>query len=175
MVAATRNRSTRRKAGGIVCLAATLVAFAPLCWAAIQVPTATPATITFTANDPDNPAVGGSVSATISFRVTGGATARTWNVQVQATSANFSSCPSSVPVSQVTATCASVVVGGNATGTCSGPVNLSTGLQTVASGNEGSGTVTYTVVVNYKFTDSWRFIPTGSACSLGLSYLITAN
>ncbi len=177
MVYATRNRTTRRKAAGIICLAATLHAFTPLCWAPtnIRTPTATPPTITFTANDPDNPAVAGNIAATISFSTTGGSASNTWNVQVQATSANFASCPSTVPASQVRATCASVVVDSGATGTCSGPVNLSTGLQTIASGTETNGNTSYTIVVNYAFTDSWRFIPTGAACSLGLSYLITAN
>ena len=139
-------------------------------------PMATPLTITFSANDPDSPSVAGSSTATITFRATGGSNARTWNVQVQATTTNFGSCPSTVAANRVQVTCvSSTVSGGGGTGSCSGPFNLSTALTTVASGTEGNGARDYTVNVNFTFLDSWGFIATTAPCSVSLQYLITAN
>lgn len=166
----------RRRGIISICILATVHAFSAAAFATnIQIPSATPATITFTASDPDNPSVAGSSSATISFRTTGGNSTSTWRVEVQAASANFFSCPNAVPATRVIVNCANVSTTRSATGVCSGSVNLSTGFQTIASGLEDNGNVQYTIVVNFTFTDSWRFIPGGSSCSLGLNYLITAN
>jgi hypothetical protein len=141
----------------------------------ITLPSTSPTTITFIASNPDTPTVSGSPAATVSFLTSGGSNGSTWNVQVQATTANFGSCPSAVPASQVRATCTSATVSGGAgSGTCAGAFNLSTALQTVASGTESPGNNrTYTVTLSFTFTDSWSFIP--ASCTLGLSYFITAN
>jgi hypothetical protein len=146
---------------------------------------ATPATITFYANNPDSPSVTGNATATITFTTNGGSYARTWNVRVQATSANFASCPSTVPISRVAVTCGSVsITGGNSSypgsGVCSASSSLSTSLRTVASGmeaNNGSGYPVYTIRLTFTFLDSWGYIavPSGAPCTVDLNYLITAN
>src|SRR3972149_3896293 len=67
---------------------------------------ATPATISFLATDPDSPTL--SVPVTVSFRTTGANTTRTWQLDVQATSgANMASCPNAIPVSQIQVSCVS--------------------------------------------------------------------
>lgn len=141
---------------------------------------AAPVTIVFNANNPDTPTVSGSPAATVTFTTNNGAIGNTWQVQVQATAANFGSCPSSVLASQVRVACTSATVSGGTgggSGSCGGAFVLSTGLQTVASGTEatgvGSSRPTYTVTLGFTFTDSWSFIP--ASCTLGLSYFITAN
>lgn len=137
-----------------------------------------PATITFSATDPEGiPTVGGSSNATITWRTTGGSNTSTWTLQVQSTAATFASCPSSPPATQVTVNCVSVTPpgAGGGTGACAGSGGLSTALRTVASGIESSGNNrNYTVVLSFTFSDSWSFIAAPS-CTLGLSYLITAN
>lgn len=135
---------------------------------------AAPATIIFAANNPDAPTVSGNLPATIIFNTVGGSNSQTWQVQIQATAANFASCPSTVAASTVRVSCTSSSASGHgATGTCSGSFLLSTFSQTVASGVEGTGNDTYTTTLSFTFTDSWSFIP--ASCGLGLSYTITAN
>lgn len=145
----------------------------------IHSPAATPLTITFSANDPDNPTVAGNSAATITFTTTSGSNTNAWQVQVQATSANFASCPNALPVSKVTVTCVSATVGNGGTAACSAPSALSTTLRTVASGLEGSGggNTSYSVTLSFTFTDSWGYIatPSGAPCTIGLNYVITAN
>lgn len=170
----------KRKLAGLALLAAAGVVFPACGFAATSIPSssAVPATIIFTANNPtSNPTDSGSSAATISFTTTGGANARTWSVQVRATSANFGSCPSTVPVTQVTVSCGSATVsGGGGSGSCGGSFNLSNALQTVASGSEGTGANrAYMVTLSFTFTDSWAYLPQASACTLPLSYTITAN
>jgi hypothetical protein len=85
----------------------------------------------------------------------------------------------------VTVTCGSVSVTGGSTGhlgsgSCSAASSLSTSLKTVASGLEaqnGTGYPVYTITLTFTFLDSWSYIavPSGSPCTIGLSYLITAN
>jgi hypothetical protein len=134
---------------------------------------ATPSTITFAANDPDLSPVAGNSSATITFTTSGGNIGRTWNVQVQATTVNFGSCPNTIAPSVVHVSCGSA--GGGNSASCSAPFYLSNALQTIASGTEGSGPASYTVIVNFTFADSWTYIPATAPCTLNLSYQITAN
>ena len=135
----------------------------------------TPLALTFLATDPDVPVL--TVPATISFRTTGGNNTRTWSLSVQATSgANMINCPNPIPISAVQARCISASVANGGTGTCSAPFSLSTGLQNLAGGREGTGNaVPYTIVVEFRFVDSWRFIATNTACTINLSYQIIAN
>lgn len=73
-------------------------------------------------------------------------------------------------------TCVSASASNGGTGGCSAPFNLSTGLQTIAGGTEGTGNATpYTVVANFSFQDSWQYIATNSPCTVSLSYQIIAN
>jgi hypothetical protein len=135
---------------------------------------ATPATITFTAANPDNGSVSGSSTATVSWTVTGGANARTWTLSVENSASTLTNC-STVPASAVKVTCATAgVSGGAGTGACSAAFNLSNALQQVASGKEGTGTRTNTVTINYAFTDSWTYIAhTSPACTATLTYSVT--
>jgi hypothetical protein len=135
----------------------------------------TPSALTFLATDPDVPVL--TVPATITFRTTAGQTTKTWALNVQASSgANMINCPNPIPVSAVQVRCISVSVANGGNGACSGPFNLSTGLQNLAGGREGTGNaVPYTIVVEFTFQDSWRFIATNSPCTVNLSYQIIAN
>jgi hypothetical protein len=137
--------------------------------------TVAPAALTFFATDPDVPVL--TVPATVTFRTTAGQTTKAWQINVQATSgANMINCPNPIPINQIQARCISVSVANGGTGACSAPFNLSTGLQNVAGGREGTGNaVPYTIVLEFTFTDSWRFIATNTACSVNLSYQIIAN
>ena len=131
----------------------------------------TPSAITFTANDPDtNSTVSGSANAQVSWKTTGGATARTWSVTVSAP-ATFSSC-ATVPASAVTVSCVSV--SGGHSGTCGGAAALSTTGTQVASGEESTGTASYSVTLGFTLADSWKYIAS-SSCSLSVTYNITAN
>ncbi|HUP05291.1 MAG TPA: hypothetical protein VMU19_14940 [Bryobacteraceae bacterium] len=135
---------------------------------------ASPASITFTSTDPDSGAVSGSSTATVTWRVSGGATTRNWTLSLQASAVNMTNC-SNVPVSAVKVTCASATYsGGGGTGACSSAFNLSNALQTVASGKEGTGNRSATVTVNFSFTDQWSYVAhTAPACGVALTYSVT--
>jgi len=133
--------------------------------------TASPATISFTATDPDAGPYAGSSSATVSWSTSGGSVGSTWTLKVQASAATFASC-GTVPTSAVKATCTGVA--GGSAGTCGGAVNLSTSAQQVASGNEASGAgKAYSVTLNFTLADSWSYIAK-SSCTLTLTYTVTA-
>lgn len=136
--------------------------------------TATPATITFSATDPDSPSDPGSSIATVTWRSNNNG--RTWNLTVRTASTAFTNC-STVPISAVTVSCATATVGGGGTGACHAPFPLTTAAQVVANGNEaGAGTQTYTVTINFTLTDSWKYIAKLSPqCSISLTYTATAN
>jgi len=136
---------------------------------------ATPATITFLATDPDSPTL--TVPVTVQFRTTGGSNTKAWQLDLQATSgANMVGCPSAIPINKIQVSCVSSSVDNGGTGVCAAPFNLSTGLQPIASGMEGTGNaVPYQVVLNFTFQDSWRYIATNTACSVTLNYQIIAN
>jgi hypothetical protein len=132
---------------------------------------ASPATITFTASNPDTtPSVSGSGPVTLTWGTTGGLASNTWQLSVSAP-ASFSTC-SNLPASAVTATCTTITGGA---GTCGGPVPLSTtGIQ-VASGNEQPGNRDYSVVLTFTLADSWTYLPSTTSCSLTLTYTVTVN
>ena len=135
--------------------------------------TATPGTISFQANNPDSGVVSGSTTATVGWTVTLGSRLLNWTISVQASSLAFTGCPT-VPVSAVRAICTSAgVSGGGGTGTCSGPVTLSTLAQQVASGSEGDLIQSYLVILNYTLAESWRYVAS-SSCTLTLTYTINA-
>jgi len=132
---------------------------------------ASPATISFTATDPDLGPFAGNSSATVSWSTSGGSAGSTWTLKVQASAATFASC-GTVPTSAVKATCTGVA--GGSAGTCGAAVNLSTSAQQVASGNEASGAgKAYSVTLNFSLADSWSYIA-NSSCSLTLTYTVTA-
>jgi hypothetical protein len=144
--------------------------------ATLSAMTATPATIQFTANDPGS-AVAGNSSATVQWTITNGTPGNTWTLSVYANSTTFTGC-TTVPASAVGVTCSSAThTGGSPTATCvtGGPFTLPTTApgQELASGNEGGTRAhTFTVVLNYQFTDSWEFI--ANTCPLTITYTVNA-
>lgn len=139
--------------------------------AAVGTITPTPSTVALTHTNPaSSPA---SSSVTLTFTMSGGATAKTWNITVQADQSTLANC-SAISTSTITVNCASASVTNGGTGTCSGSFPLSsTSANQVASGQQGSGTSNYTVQITYQFSDSWRY--KGNTCSLNLTYVVTQN
>ena len=140
---------------------------------------ATPASITFTANQPGTGTpVAGNSSATVKWTATGGTKGNTWTLSVYADSTTFIGC-TTVPASAVGVSCSSATVTGTgATAACEtgGPFTLPTTApgQEVASGNEGNtSSHTFTVVLSYQFTDSWEFIA-NTSCPLTITYTVNA-
>jgi hypothetical protein len=135
---------------------------------------ATPAAIQFTATDPDQGAVAGT-PAIITWVTTKGSNKRIWSIFVNADRSTLNGC-GTVPTSAIRVSCSSATVpGGGGHGTCAAPFSLSGTPQLVAGGLQGSSTRTYTVNVNFSFTDSWRYIASnGPSCSLTLTYSVTA-
>ncbi|MGD0010234.1 MAG: hypothetical protein ABSE93_17015 [Terriglobia bacterium] len=145
--------------------------------------TATPATITFTANQPGTGTpVAGSSSATATWKLTTGATNNTWTLSVYANSTTFTGC-TTVPASAVGVSCSSASgTGTGASASCQsgGPFTLPTTApgQQVASGYEGTAgpsgsSSTFTVVLNYQFTDSWQYTA-NTSCPLTITYNVNA-
>ncbi|MGA2113332.1 MAG: hypothetical protein ABSH56_01115 [Bryobacteraceae bacterium] len=134
----------------------------------------TPAAIAFAATNPGTiPVVAGSAVANASWTalsLLGG----NWSLSVQAAAPTFANC-STVPVSAVTVSCASVsVVGLGGSGTCTGSFPLSTTPQIVASGSTGIVSLNYSITIAFTLADSWQYIAEMSpACTLSLTY--TAN
>ncbi len=134
---------------------------------------ATPATISFSATDPDLGSAAGSATSTVTWSILNGRdNKQTWTLTAQAGGASFTGC-ATIPASAVTVTCASTsVTGGGGTGSCSGPVALSTSPQQVAGGLEGND---YTVTLNFRLTDRWRYVAaTAPSCTLTLTYTVNA-
>jgi hypothetical protein len=130
--------------------------------------TATPATVTFAATDPDLSPFGGT-AATVTWSALLGLPTNTWMLSVQAGASAFSG-DATVPVSAVTVTCSSASASGlGGTATCMGPFTLSTSSHVVASGAEGLLTGNYTVHIAFSFADSWKYVAT-PACTLTLTY-----
>jgi hypothetical protein len=135
---------------------------------------ATPATVSFLATDPDLGAVTGTAS-TVTWSAVGGLLTNTWTLTVQAGVTSFSGC-STVPVSAVTVTCTSASATGilAGTGVCAAAFPLSTSPHQIASGTEGSVSGAYTVNITFTLTDMWKYVAAVSpACTLTLTY--TAN
>ena len=131
--------------------------------------TASPGTITFTSSDPDAGPVSGS-TATVTWIVTNGSKNNNWTLSVSVGSPTLTNC-GTVPASAIRVTCARASVGGGGSGSCRPAFDLSTTPQTVASGQEGNNTRTYTVTINYSFTDQWKYIAAVSpACAATLTY-----
>lgn len=138
--------------------------------------TVSPATITFSATNPNTlPVVTGSSAATATWWASGSGNTHTWTLKVQAAASTFAHC-STVPVSAVTVTCssASVTAGYGATAGCAGAFPLSTTAQTVASGSDATSTLHYSATISFTLADNWKYIAeTSPACTISLTY--TAN
>ena len=135
--------------------------------------TVSPATVTFTATNPDSAAVAsGGAGASVSWQSRDGK-AGTWSLTVQAGAPGFSNCPT-VPIAAVTVFCASAVTNAGRSGNCSPPFALSTLPQVVAGGNQGMTTFSYAVTLSFTLADNWKYIAeTSPPCSLSLSYAAT--
>ena len=133
---------------------------------------ASPATISFQANDPDSPSDPGNSAATVGWWSYGGNGAA-WSLTARAAASTFSNCPT-VPVSAVTVSCTSATVSGGS-GSCRPPFTLSTSPQNIAVGTQGALSQ-YTVNLTFTLSDSWKFIAQLSpSCSLSITYTATLN
>jgi hypothetical protein len=132
-----------------------------------------PATITFTATNPDSAPVDlGNAGAWVSWQSRVGK-AGSWSLTVQAGSPGFSNCPA-IPISAVTVFCASAATNTGRSGNCSPPFALSTSPQVVARGNQGTTTFSYAVTLSFTLADNWKYTAeTSPSCSLSLSYAAT--
>jgi len=138
---------------------------------AITATSTTPTTISFTLSDPDAAAATGT--GTVHWTITGGSAARTWNVAVSVAPSSFIGC-TEVPVTAATAQC-TTVTGGTA-GVCnSSAVTLGATATQVASGTEATGTALYSVGLTYSISDAWKYKGHTTACTLTVTYKITAN
>lgn len=137
--------------------------------------TASPASISFQAGDPDSPSVPGNSAAVVTWSATGN-NGRTWNLTVRSAASSFTNCPT-VPVSAVTVTCTGATVSDGGRGTCAAPFTLSTSPQILIGGNEGSGgNADYAVNLSFTLADSWKYIArTSPQCSLFLTYTATLD
>ncbi len=135
--------------------------------------TVNPATVSFTATNPNSaPVVAGSATSTVSW-VYAPSGKGPWKLTVQAAGGSFSNC-STVPVSAVTVSCATVAVNHGGSGSCAGPFPLSPSAQNVAAGNLQPNSDTVTITLNFTLADSWKYIAESSpSCSLSLAYTAT--
>lgn len=134
-----------------------------------------PATVSFTATDPDSPLVAGSATTTVSWTVTGNG-GRTWNLGLSSAATTFTNC-TTVPISAVTVTCTSASAGGGtSTATCGAASTLSNTRTPVASGTEGTFSRSYSVTLTYTLTDQWKYIArTSPPCTLSITYNALVN
>jgi hypothetical protein len=152
-----------------------IAATAPLPQAANFTLKIAPASVSFTATDPDSPLVAGSPTTTVSWTVTG-TLSRAWSLSLSSAATTFTNCPT-VPISAVTVTCQSATNGGGSgTASCGVVSPLSTTRTTVASGTESAGNRSYSVTLSYTLTDQWKYIArTSPQCTLNITYLATVN
>lgn len=139
---------------------------------------AVPDTIPFLANNPGNAIPSGSV-ATINWNLAQGSNGHMWTLKIGTTSPTFNGCIT-IPASAVSVRCvsASVSGGGQSSAGCTitrfTPLSNSLPGLSIANGNEGNASEhSYTVVLNYQLTDSWRYIP--NVCPLNVSYTVVAQ
>lgn len=143
----------------------------PLAPSAISNAGVWPATISFTATDPDLGSFSGNSGATVFWTTNNGNTSNTWTLGVAASTASFSSC-ATVPASAITVSCNP----GATNGQCGASFKLTTTAQQIASGKEAAGNgALYWVGINFTLADSWRFVAEQSpACTLDITYTINA-
>jgi len=137
---------------------------------------ASPASLSFTASNPDAGVVSGSSPASLTFNVSSGDHNKTWTLSVQSDSSTFDGCPT-IPVTAVQVSCGTASVGGSGgTAGCSGPFPLSTSPQQIAGGAQadGVGSNSYAVSINFTLAESWRYVANPS-CSTTLTYTVNAQ
>ena len=134
-----------------------------------------PASVSFTATDPDSPIVAGSSTTTVSWNVAG-TLLQTWSLSLSSAATTFTNCPT-VPISAVTVTCGSASADGLfGSATCSPASPLSNSPATVASGRNGVFTSHYSVTLTYTLTDQWKYIArTSPQCTLNITYNALVN
>jgi hypothetical protein len=144
-------------------------AFAPL---AVGIISQSASLVSFNLNDPDGAPV--SSGGTVTWTVTGGRTAKGWNLYMSSGGATTLTNCTEVPISAVRVTCGTV--SGGTTGTCDSGGTLTTTEVEIARGPEAANTYTTTVSLTYSITDAWKYKGhTTPACSLNVSYHISAN
>ena len=134
-----------------------------------------PASVSFTAGDPDSPFVAGSSTTTVSWTVAG-TLLQTWNLTLSSAATSFTNCPT-VPITAVTVTCSSASADGIlSSANCGAASPLSNSPTTVASGRNGFLTSNYSVTLTYTLTDQWKYIArTSPQCTLNITYNALVN
>ena len=134
--------------------------------------TATPASISFLASDPDSPAVAGNAVASITWQSAGQAR-QPWTLSIQTGAGTFESCPA-IPVSAVLVTCSRAAVSGTGgSGLCSAAAALSALPRVVASGDESASSASYQVSLSFTLTDSWKYAAEiNPPCTISLTYTV---
>jgi hypothetical protein len=143
-----------------------------LAFATISSVSATPGTISFQAANPGWGVVSGSSPGSLTWFVSSGSVLKNWTLSVQASSSNFSNCPT-VPASAIQVSCGSATAGGGGTGACSSSFPLSTTPVQIAGGLQGNGTNPYSVSIQFTLAESWRYVA-NSSCTLSVTYLLNA-
>jgi len=136
---------------------------------------ASPASLSFQATNPDAGAVPAASPASLAFTISSGSHLNTWALSVQAGAGNFDGCPT-VPVAAVQVSCGTASVGGaGGTASCRGSFPLSTSPQQVAGGMQAdNGPNSYAVSINFTLAESWRYVANPS-CSTTLTYSVNAQ
>lgn len=134
-----------------------------------------PATVSFTAADPDSPLVAGSSTTTITWLAKSDKDSP-MSLELYSAATTFTNCPD-VPISAVIVTCQSALIGGGSgTASCGAVSPLSTTRTTVASGAQSAGNRSYSVTLSYTLTDQWKYIArTSPQCTLNITYIATLN
>jgi hypothetical protein len=134
-----------------------------------------PASVSFTATDPDSPLVAGSSTTTVRWTVAG-TFFQAWSLSLSSAATTFTNCPT-VPISAVTVTCSSASVDGFiGSATCGAASPLSNSSVTVASGRNGFTTTNYSVTLSYTLSDQWTYIARmNPQCTLNITYNALVN
>ncbi len=130
---------------------------------------ATPASISFSASNPDSAGVPANAVTTITWRANGDSR-MPWLLTIQADSSSLGSCPR-VPVSAVTVTCSQAAVSHGGIGICSPSMTLADSPRVIAAGMEAAANASYQVNLAFTLADSWKYVAQlNPPCSLTLSY-----
>lgn len=143
-----------------------------MAFATISSVSAAPETVSFQAANPAQGGVSGSSPGSLSWFVSSGSVLKNWTLSVQASSSNFSNCPT-IPASAIQVSCGAATAGGGGTGACSSSFPLSTNPVQIAGGLQGNGTNPYSVSIHFTLAESWRYIA-NSSCTLSVTYFVNA-
>jgi hypothetical protein len=136
--------------------------------------TVTPATLNFTAIDPDTG--GPAAQASTAVARISGAWFGAWYLYVQSETPTLTNC-GSIPASALVVRCQTASINGwLSNASCnSSSIPVSTTQATMASGNVGIFSTMITVNFQVSFADSWRYrAALAPACTVSLRYTVNA-